>query len=47
MRTNQQVSHWVYRCAAGQYYNVSLFGLIWDILTHRAHHWRQGDGWID
>jgi hypothetical protein len=38
---------WQYQCFAGTYYNVSLLGLCWDIIAHRAHHWRNGDGWID
>jgi len=41
------VKTWIYRCDAGEYWNDSLIGLIWDICTHRFEHWRRGDGWRD
>lgn len=40
-------NHWSYTCPAGRYYNASLLGLLWDIVSHRAWHWRRGDGWVD
>ena len=45
--TRPEVAVWRYECPAGEYYNTSLLGLCWDIITHRAWHWRRGDGWVD
>jgi hypothetical protein len=42
-----KVSTWIYRCDAGEYWNDSLLGLLWDIFAHRWWHWRRGDGWRD
>lgn len=45
--TRGREARWSYTCPAGQYYNVSLLGLLWDIVSHRAWHWRRGEGWVD
>lgn len=38
---------WKYTCSAGEYYNVSLIGLVKDIVVHRFSHWKKGEGWVD
>ena len=41
------MSRWEYHCAAGRYYDRSLLGLLWAIVSHRFWHFRRGDGWVD
>jgi len=38
---------WEYRCPAGTYYDTTLRGLLWAIVSHRFWHWKRGDGWVD
>lgn len=45
--TGSAASRWRYDCPAGYYSNVSLIGLLWDIVSHRFWHFRRGDGWVD
>lgn len=33
--------------AAGEYVADSLTGLVIEVLTHRMHHFLNGDGWVD
>ena len=31
----------------GAYFANSIFGLMWEVLTHRFQHLMRGDGWMD
>lgn len=41
------MTRWEYHCPAGRYYDTSLLGLLWSIVSHRWWHFRRGDGWVD
>ena len=41
------MTRWEYHCPAGTYYDRSLLGLLWAIVSHRCWHWRRGEGWVD
>ena len=41
------MTRWEYHCPAGHYYDRSLLGLLWAIVSHRCWHWRRGEGWVD
>jgi hypothetical protein len=34
------MTRWEYHCPAGTYYDRSLLGLLWAIVSHRCWHWR-------
>jgi hypothetical protein len=40
-------NRWEYHCPAGMYYDTTLRGLLWAIVSHRFWHWKRGEGWID
>ena len=31
----------------GTYFSDSIFGLLWEMFTHRFQHLMRGDGWMD
>jgi hypothetical protein len=38
---------WSYTCDAGEYYDTSLLGLCWTILSDRYWRWWRGEGRVD
>ena len=45
----REQSKWKYTLLVsdGAYFSQSLWGLFTEVLTHRLHHWKRGDGWRD
>ncbi len=35
------------KVSAGSYYANSIVGLVHEVITHRFHHWKRGEGWND